>query len=327
MKKKSLLLSLTISTLSIVFLSACQQSDGVEHIDLSRSEEISRKVFEASQSDTILAKHESYAYTWALVGNSNIDDEYHYTDHEWIYKEWSLNKQQLYYQDSRIAVLSDWGNSSMAIGANVKDELTKPKALFLEKFEDFYIPNDDIPTDIYIKNGLLYYESRFTQKYGEEYYQRYMNTSIGDGYVTTRLIANAETYETYELTTTVHKDNKDTLFFEQKVEYDVLPHTGALVCDAFYHRNARRYTNIKIHVNPGSEKAFDIEFDVPTYTEINYLISGTLGTDYVYFYDPDCTTFQRWDRYVDLEVYMFTHPTQEQIDKYKELYDALPPLN
>ena len=321
MKKTSLFLLLMASALCLGVLASCS-NDGKTHIDLSRQEEIMRKCFDAAQSDELLKHHECYMYTWSNPTNPNAVDQLHYVDKECVYRDWHMKQYELDFYDERVSVIANFATGAFDVAVNLNDEKIKPYHIYIEPFEEFFNLNDgDDITDIYTKDGRLYVESKYTQARAEEYAKTYLLTEpLGNGYITTLLVADATSYEPIETSVTLHKDGKETTCYKVEVQYDMDPPSEALILYTYRNRPSKRYSNIKVHVNPNSEHAFDVEFKVPSYTNITFLHHGNVAErdGYVYFDDIDATSLSSWDRYSDMERFVFTNPSQELIDKYNE---------
>ena len=301
--------------------------DEKTYIDLSRQEEIMRKCYDAGLADEILKHHECYSYTYSNPTNPSAKDQLFYIDADCIYKEWVNERYEIDFPDDRISVVGDFAQNKFEISLNINENKFKPREIYVTPFEHFFDMNDgDDITDIYTLNGKLYVESKYNQQRAEEYEQKYLLTEpLGNGYITTLLVANATTYEPILSSVTLHKDGKDILCYLEEVSYDQDPPGEAYLLITFLDRPSRSYTNVTAHVNYGTEKAFDVSVRVPSYTEVNYFHDGNLGEPggWVYFDDAECTSLTKWDRISDFEKYFFTDPSEELLAKYTELYNAL----
>ena len=329
MKKIKSVLLLAAASLSTVALASCQKGDGKEHLSLSRDQEISHKLFEAAKSDNLLKNHENYAYTWDEPTMESTAKEYHYVEEGAYYREWSSGTYRLDFIDERIVISTEWTDPTpFSVGANINDELTQIKPYTVEDEIDFYDPETETIKDIYIQDGLLHFVTEYKEDLAKDWAD-YYGVDLGkNGKFYSEYVAYADSYEPKEFTISFEKDGEKKVLFIQQMEYEVETPAQYYILAAYYYRESRSFTHIVFHVNPGSENGFDVEYDVPTYTEVTYYHDGEMGKEggYVYFDDLECTTLTRWDRASTFEKYFFTNPSQELINKFQDCYNNLPPL-
>ena len=326
MKKLNSIFLLTLTSLSVCALASCQnQASGKKHISLSKDTEIAHKLFEASQIENILKNHESCAYTWDEPTKEDSNKEYHYVEKDLYYREWSNGIYRLDLIPERLVVSTEWAvPAPFSVGVNLNAELTSYKPFNVDNEEDFYTPDSEIIKDIYTQDGLLHFMTEYKKEDAEDF-ASYYGEELGNGKVLTDYVAKADSYEPKELVIKLVKDNKEKVLFISQMEYDIETPSQVYILYSYLLRDSREFMNVKFHVNKGQDSAFDIEFDVPKYTEVNLYHDGLAGQldGFVYFNDLECTTLTRWDRASDFERYVFTEPSQELVDKFQECLNNL----
>lgn len=293
-------------------------AEGEKPLDEAAWLEMSKAIFEANQLDALFSRHTSVRF---LFSNAAAPDGY---DVIWetkevyyqSYADWFAHwqKDQVYYE---MRYVQDTDSLRLVAGYD-HDGYYTPYCFVGDAFEEFYISEHETPTGWQERDGKLYLTTVYDEALSRQFMEDKGLAYTGE-IVHSRLVVDAETYEILTFQTFLETDGKETVLYSERMAYDQPePMACRALRSAVERENAKR-VQVTYVFDHGTDHELIKTLNVPANTEC-YLMCDA---PYVCFLDEDCTTVSGWDGVSDVTYYYFLNPSEELMQRYKDLSNAL----
>ncbi|MBO4374300.1 MAG: hypothetical protein J5829_04250 [Lachnospiraceae bacterium] len=299
-------------------------------LDSEEFKELQHEIFVANHLEELLKKHSSVIIDMTdAPENDNDWQDYYYTTDDVYYCECAdyaeYNFDRYYYAMENTE--SEDG-SNLYYGINLQDDPG------LKELAGYQIPpegqeelwsgsEDEEHVSCYIEDGVIYFMDRFKPEAGREWFEFYVPKETYDGQtVYSELIVDADTKEIKEFNHYLEdSDGTMTRIKSIKAFYDMPEPRRVRNMRAAFERYCENTIDVTVVVDPGTDREKSGSMTIPIGSQVRYRFDNFENA--VIFDNAEATELTHWDGMRDKTIYLFTEPTEEQVEKYHELLDEI----
>ncbi len=289
-----------------------------EPLDEQAFWELLKTVYEANRLEALFNRHTSVQF---LLSDADAPDGYNVI---WetkevcfqTYADWFAHwqKDQVFYETRYVRE-----TDSLTLFAGYDyDFYYTPYCFVDDTFEEFFDVEHDTPAGCHIEDGKLYLTSFYDETMSRETMEN-MGLAYNGETVYSRLVVDASTYEASFFQKYFEADGKETVLYSQHMAYDLPEPMACRTLRAAFEWENAQYVKMTMVIDHGTDHELTKTLDLPAFTQFQLLCSSP----YVVFLDEDCTTITGWDGVSDATGYYFINPSEELIQRYNDIYDAL----
>ena len=285
---------------------ADEQSDRTD-IPESEWDEYQEKIFAANQRPAIFRNHKSMT----MESDFGIDPGEYKADYNWFAEDVTYYRAPAYEEFSLPDVrfeLNGIGSEWNPTATYYLDMIEGGYQFWPvpENYNDWYDPECETITEMYIQDGKLHMTSVYNEAGTENYYSILLpQVEYTGGTLRYTAVVDAQSLEFLEDSTYIEKDGTSEPLITDTFRYEEPIPSGINVIEGFFERyNINSTVTVTATSNPGTEKEMTKSVTVP-------------ANSWVYFYTPDienpvcyldyeCTQpyTEEWDMMSDLTIYI-----------------------
>lgn len=299
-------------------------------VDSEEFTALSHEVFLLNHLDVLLQKHESVTFDLTDVPENDYDwREYFYITRDACYAESPYGAA---YDYDRVFYHMNYAYDDTPAQLLYGFDMTSNYDLFEEAGYQFVPKNDEKAWSgneheehvaCYIADGRLYFRDKADAEFSAEWFAEHLPFETYSGETMyNEVVADAETKEIYEFNYYLQgADGAMKRVSHETAAYDEPEPSRVSNMVSAFERYCENTIDATVVVDPGTEREFSKTLTIPVGSVVNFRCdnqSGTISAD-----DPDVTKLTHWDGMVSKTVYLFTQPTDEQVERYYDLLTQL----
>ena len=299
-------------------------------IDSAEFKELQKKLYSANCLDELLTHHSSVIYDMTdKPDRTGRTRDYFYITPDVCYNESPVGAKYsfgryFYYLNYDV----DGNASNMKYGVDLRSDYD---ILLSEGYQFAPRDNEKAWTDpegeehvsCYFEDGLVYFMDRRNPELSREWFEYYMPTEEYDGQtVYSEVIADADTMEINEFYFCVESaDGAMSIPVREKAYYDQPEPRQVCNMRNSFERYCENMITATFTVDPGTDREMSASMTIPVGSLVTYITDNMDRA--IMFDDAEATTLTHWDGMRDKGSYIFTDPTDEQIQRYNELVEKI----
>lgn len=293
-------------------------AEGEKPLDEQALAELTQAIFEANQLEALFDRHTSVRFLFSDPDAPDGFDVIWETKEEYYqsYADWFAHweKDQVYYEMRYVRET----DSFTLIAGYEYDPYYKLYSFVGSSIESFYDPERETIVDCHEQDGKLYLVSVYDETKSRESMEDAGLAYAGET-VKTRLVVDASTYDILTYHKYVEADGAENVIYSEFAAYDQPEPVACRVLRSAFERENVKRVQVTFVIDHGSDHELVKTLNVPANTECKMVCASS----YVCFLDEECTTITGWDGASDITVYYYLDPSEELVQRFTDIYNAL----